>query len=222
MAEAEIARHVEEAQRALAAARRHRHPSPRPHRAGRGHRAGGDGVLASRGRFRGGRIPDGLSQDPRAVLEAGRAGGRQDLGRGQSRRRRGGRALARPGARIERRNEARRPRGARHDSGRDGGDRGIGARRAARRRRRKCPITRCRAARIRTTSRRRRTARSGTPRRAQGAIGILDPKTGKTDADSARARLGAARRDHRARPRRLGDRRRPERHRPRRSRQQAR
>ena len=43
------------------------------HRAGRGHRAGGHRVVASAGRLRGRRIPDGLSQDPRAVLEAGRA-----------------------------------------------------------------------------------------------------------------------------------------------------
>ena len=38
MAEAEIARHVEEAQRALAAPRRHRHPPLRTHRAGRADR----------------------------------------------------------------------------------------------------------------------------------------------------------------------------------------
>ena len=50
MAEAEIARHVEEAQRALAAARRHRDPSLRPDRAGRSHRSGGDGIEPSRRR----------------------------------------------------------------------------------------------------------------------------------------------------------------------------
>ena len=50
MAEAEIARHVEEAAAALAAARRHRHPPLRPHRAGRGHRAGGRRLVAPRRR----------------------------------------------------------------------------------------------------------------------------------------------------------------------------
>ncbi len=54
--------------------------------------------------------------------------------------------------------------------------------------RRRCRIFRCRRARIRTTSRRRPTARSGTPRRAQGALGILDPKTAARLADSARHR----------------------------------
>ena len=53
--------------------------------AGRGHRAGGDGIEPSRSGVRGGRIPDGLSENPRAVLEAGREGERQSLGRGQSR-----------------------------------------------------------------------------------------------------------------------------------------
>ena len=83
MAEAEIARHVEEAQSALVAARRHRHPSLRPHCAGRGHRAGGHGVVASPRRVRGRRIPDGLSEDARAVLEARRERRRRNLGRGQ-------------------------------------------------------------------------------------------------------------------------------------------
>ena len=48
MAEAEIARHVEERLRALAASRRDGDPSPWPDRAGRAHRAGRDGVEPSR------------------------------------------------------------------------------------------------------------------------------------------------------------------------------
>ena len=50
------------------------------------HRAGG---------LRRGRVPDGLSEDARAVLEAGREGRRQELGGGERKRRRGRRALAR-------------------------------------------------------------------------------------------------------------------------------
>ena len=72
MAEAEIARHVEAARKPLVAPWRHGDPPPRPHPAGRGDRAGGHGLLAPPGCLRGGRIPDGLSQDARAVLEAGR------------------------------------------------------------------------------------------------------------------------------------------------------
>jgi molybdopterin synthase catalytic subunit len=53
MAEAEIARHVEEA------------------RAGRGHRARCDGVEPPRRGVLRRRVLDGLSQNPRAILEAG-------------------------------------------------------------------------------------------------------------------------------------------------------
>ena len=63
MAEAEIARHVEEAKHTLAVAGRHRHPPLRPHRTRREHRAGGHRVVAPRGRFCRRRVPDGLSQD---------------------------------------------------------------------------------------------------------------------------------------------------------------
>ena len=121
------------------------------------HRAGG---------VRGGRIPDGLSEDPRAVLETGREGGRENLGGSQGDRRRGGRALgcaarARSGGMTKRESEgqawfrslSRRWRCLRSVS--------------SRRRPRTSPITTCRAARIRMTWRRRRTARSGTPRRAR-------------------------------------------------------
>ena len=87
MAEAEIARHVEEAAGALAAARRHRHPPLRPAGAGRQHRAGGDRRLPSRRCLRGGRVPDGLPQDAGAVLEAGGAAGRHGMGRRQGDRR---------------------------------------------------------------------------------------------------------------------------------------
>ena len=48
----------------------HRDPSRRPHRAGRKHRAGADRLGAPPGGVRGGGIPDGLSEDQRAVLEA--------------------------------------------------------------------------------------------------------------------------------------------------------
>ena len=101
MAEAEIARHVEAAQRRwplLGVTVIHRFGRLTP---------GEDIVLvvaaqlAPAGRLRGRRIPDGLPQDPRAVLEAGRIrarhdrprAGRDDLGRRQAGRRRLGRSL---------------------------------------------------------------------------------------------------------------------------------
>ena len=65
MAEEEIARHVLDAQIALAASRRYRDPSLRPHGAGRQYRAGGHGIGASRGGVRGRQLPDGFSQDAR-------------------------------------------------------------------------------------------------------------------------------------------------------------
>ena len=80
MAEAEIARHVEEAQRALAAARRDGDPSLRAHRTRRGHRSGGDGIEPSRSGVRGGVVSDGLPEDPRAILEAGGDGRRTPPG----------------------------------------------------------------------------------------------------------------------------------------------
>ena len=49
----------------------------------RQHRAGGDGVGASRRGVRCGEIPDGLSQDQRAVLEARVRPRRRALGRGR-------------------------------------------------------------------------------------------------------------------------------------------
>ncbi len=57
---------------ALAAAGRHRHPSLRTHAARRQYRAGGHRLRAPAGGVRGGLVPDGLSEDPGAVLEAGR------------------------------------------------------------------------------------------------------------------------------------------------------
>ena len=73
-----------------------------------------------------------------------------------------------------------------------------------------------------TTSPRPPTAASGTPPRASGALGRLDPATGETRHDPAGRRLGAARRDRRPRRRRLGHRRRAQRHRPGRPRRRAR
>ena len=96
----------------------------------------------------------------------------------ESRRRRGGRALA---ARAQGSSGGMRAReGARrrrHDSAGDGGDRGIDARRERGAGGASGLLSRCRAARIRTTSRRRRTARSGTPRsrRARSAFSIRRP-----------------------------------------------
>ena len=84
MAEAEIARHVEEAQSRwalLGVTVIHRY----------GRIAPGEpivlvlgGVLASPGCVCRRRIPDGLPQDPRAVLEAGGSRRRDELGRGES------------------------------------------------------------------------------------------------------------------------------------------
>ena len=88
---------------------------------------------------------------------------------------------------------------------------------SSRRRRRAVHTSTCRTARIRMTWRRRRTASVWYTAQAQGALGMLDPKTGKVDADPARPGRRAARRDRRARRRRLGHRRRAERHRARRS-----
>ena len=119
MAEAEIARHVEEAARAgrlLGVTVIHRYGRIVP---GEDIVLVVDGVVASRGGFRGGRIPDGLPEDPRAVLETGRerraarAGSRP---RPPTTRRPG---AGGPGARIERRNERARMRApeGEHDSG---------------------------------------------------------------------------------------------------------
>ena len=66
----------------------------------------------------------------------------------------------------------------------------------------------------RTTSRPPPTAASGTPASATGTLGQLDPRTGDGPRDPARRRLGAARRDRRARRRAVDHRRRPERDRP--------
>ena len=80
MAEAEIARHVEEANARwplLGVTVIHRYGRIA---AGREHRAGGHRVVAPRGGVRRGRVPDGLSEDPRAVLEAGRKRQRQGPG----------------------------------------------------------------------------------------------------------------------------------------------
>ena len=81
----------------------------------------------------------------------------------------------------------------------------------ARRRPRKSPTLKCRAARIRTTLRRRRTAASGTRRNRQGALGILNPKSGQGDANFARRGRRAAWCHRRARPCRLDHRWRAER-----------
>ena len=56
--------------------------------AGRPHRPGGGGVAASSGRVPGLRIPDGLSQDPRALLEGRGAVRNTTLGRAPPQRRR--------------------------------------------------------------------------------------------------------------------------------------
>jgi transposase len=72
MAEAEIARHVETAMSRWPLTGRDGDSSRRPHRAGRKHRAGADGIEPSAGGVRGGGIPDGLPENPRAVLEAKR------------------------------------------------------------------------------------------------------------------------------------------------------
>ena len=93
MAEAEIERHVAEAKTRwplLGVTVIHRYGRIEPGEdivlvaTASSHRAGG---------LRGGRIPDGLSEDARAVLEAGREGRRENLGGSQGNRRRRGRAL---------------------------------------------------------------------------------------------------------------------------------
>ena len=93
MAEAEIARHVEEAYARWPLLGVSVDPSLRAYRAGRGHRAGGDGVEPSRGGVFGGFVPHGLPENARAVLEAGRGAHRHGVGRSQDRRRRCGGAL---------------------------------------------------------------------------------------------------------------------------------
>ena len=94
MAEAEIARHVEEARARwplLGVTVIHRYGRIAP---GEVIVAGGDRIEPSRGGVRRGIVPDGLSENPRAVLEAGRKSvRRQDLGRRQGRRRCRRRAL---------------------------------------------------------------------------------------------------------------------------------
>ena len=59
----------------------------------RQHRAGGDGVGASRGGVRRGEIPDGLPQDQRAAVEARVGPCRRTLGRGRRQGRQRRRAL---------------------------------------------------------------------------------------------------------------------------------
>ena len=96
MAEDEIARVARRSGGALAAYRRDRHPSLRPHRAGRADRARRRRGRASRPSLCCGRDADGLPQDPRAVLEAGdrvatatSRGGSKRNGRTTGRRRAG-------------------------------------------------------------------------------------------------------------------------------------
>ena len=95
MAEAEIERHVAQAAERwplLGVTVIHRHGRIQPGEdimmvaTASSHRAGG---------VRRGGISDGLSQDPRPVLETGREGGRENLGGRQDDRRRSGRALER-------------------------------------------------------------------------------------------------------------------------------
>src|ERR1043165_504295 len=79
MAEAEIARHVEEEQ------------PPWPAYSRREHRAGDHRLVAPRGGIRGRRVPDGLSKNARTVLEERRTRGWDRLGGGTANRRsRGG------------------------------------------------------------------------------------------------------------------------------------
>ena len=94
MAEDEIARHVEEACARwplLGVTVIHRYGRIAP---GEDIVLVVDRLLAPAGGLRRGRVPHGLSEDARAVLEAGREGRRQELGGGEGKRRRGGRALA--------------------------------------------------------------------------------------------------------------------------------
>ncbi len=70
MTEARAGAHRGRGARALAAASEPDRAPLRHAAARRRHRAGGDGVGASRGGVRGGEVPDGLSEDQRAVLEA--------------------------------------------------------------------------------------------------------------------------------------------------------
>ena len=82
MAEAEIARHVEEASARwplMGVTVVHRYGRIEP---GEVIVAGGDGIKSSGSRVRGGIVFDGLPEDPRAILEAGRGGRRNHLGRG--------------------------------------------------------------------------------------------------------------------------------------------
>ena len=93
MAEAEIARHVEEARARwplLGVTVIHRYGRLVP---GENIVLVVTAVVASRGGFRGGGISDGLSQDPRAVLEEGGARGTAPAGSRQANRRRRRRAL---------------------------------------------------------------------------------------------------------------------------------
>src|SRR5262249_57959886 len=64
--------------------------------AGRGDRARRPRVIAPPGGVRRRRVPDGLPEDSRAVLEAGRVRRRQELGRRQAIRRRARRSLDAP------------------------------------------------------------------------------------------------------------------------------
>ena len=110
-----MARIAKRGDRALAAPRADDHPPPRPHRAGRADRAGACRVGTPAGGLRSGVLPDGLSQDQRAVLEEGapcrRRRGR--LGGGEREGRQRGPALALTGDGS-----------GRISSGSDGGHRG--------------------------------------------------------------------------------------------------
>ena len=70
MAEAEIKRHADEAMSRWPLTRPDRGASRRAHHARRKHRAGAGGFATPAGGVSGGRVPDGLSEGQRAVLEA--------------------------------------------------------------------------------------------------------------------------------------------------------
>ena len=103
MAEAEIARHLDEARARWPLLAALVDPPPRPHSARRGHRAGGDRVKPSPAGVRGGRVSDGLSENSGAILEAGRSGRRNRLDRGQVDRRCSSRTLVGAAAATRRR-----------------------------------------------------------------------------------------------------------------------